>query len=310
MNRPYESDVSNIGMKRTFEPKRASAAVAEPRGTAGARQNKRSSVQAAVGEARAVAEALPKGDWNPPYKPSGDPDLNFDGSRNVSSRPPRKQSSRVRILETALWLFGAKGFADTSVRELAAQAEVNLAAVNYHFRSKENLWFEALRYGFSPTHITSQEMNVLLYIAKRDATVEAAEEALRKYIHLFVKQVIGQGSKHWAMFQRERLSPGPALEMVMRDFFEPMGSALGGILRLLLPDHPQDKINLCITSIIGQCVHIRLAAPTIKFFSGHDPTSAEFLEIAAIHIAEFSLNAVRGMRGPAAEIGTVASKES
>jgi TetR/AcrR family transcriptional regulator, regulator of cefoperazone and chloramphenicol sensitivity len=309
MNRSYEADVSNSSMKRTFESKRASTAVAEPSGTAG-RQNKRSPVTPPGDEARTVAQALPQGDWNPPYPPSGDLDLHFDGSRTVSSHPPRKQSSRVRILETALWLFGAKGFADTSVRELAAQAEVNLAAVNYHFRSKENLWFEALRYGFSPTHITAQEMHQLLYVAKRDATVEAAEEALRKYIHLFVKKVIGKGSKHWAMFQRERLSPGPALEMVMRDFFEPMGSALGGILQLLMPDHPQDRINLCITSIIGQCVHIRLAAPTIKFFSGHDSTSAEFLEMAAVHIAEFSLNAVRGMRGASAGSGTVASKES
>jgi AcrR family transcriptional regulator len=209
---------------------------------------------------------------------------------------PRK-SSRVRILEAALQLFGAQGFEATSVRDLAAVAEVNLAAVNYHFRSKENLRLDALRYGFSPTLITANKMNAALLVAKRTATVEAAEDALVQFIHLFVKEVVGPENKHWAMFLRERLNPGPALEMVMREYFDPLGSALGGILRLLLPNLPQDRIHLCITSIIGQCVHIRMAAPTIKFFSGHDASSPEFLDRAALHIAEFSVLAVRGMRG-------------
>lgn len=207
-----------------------------------------------------------------------------------------KVKSRVRVLEAALELFGSKGFADTSVRELAARAGVNLATMNYYFGSKENLRIEALRYGFSPTSISAHKMHALLMVARSDGTTEAAEEALRAYVHLFVKEVVGPEYKHWGMFLRERMSPGPAFEMVMREYFEPLGAALAGILRLLLPDAPPERIQLCISSIIGQCVHIRMSAPTIKFFSGQDPASSEFLDKAAVHIAEFSTQAIRGFR--------------
>ncbi len=192
------------------------------------------------------------------------------------------------MLEAALELFGSKGFADTSVRELAAQAGVNLATMNYYFGSKENLRLEALRYGFSPTSISAHKMHALLFVARRDGTIEAAEKALREYIHIFVKEVVGPEYKHWGMFIRERMSPGPAFKMVMREYFEPLGSALAGILTLLLPDAPPEKIQFSISSILGQCVHIRMSAPTIQFFSGQDPASPEFLDKAAMHIAEFS----------------------
>lgn len=44
-----------------------------------------------------------------------------------------------RILDTAEVLFAQKGFAETSLRAITSKAEVNLAAVNYHFGSKEAL---------------------------------------------------------------------------------------------------------------------------------------------------------------------------
>ena len=44
-----------------------------------------------------------------------------------------------RILDTAEILFAEKGFAETSLRAITSKAGVNLAAVNYHFGSKEAL---------------------------------------------------------------------------------------------------------------------------------------------------------------------------
>lgn len=44
-----------------------------------------------------------------------------------------------RILDTAELLFAEKGFAETSLRAITSKAGVNLAAVNYHFGSKEAL---------------------------------------------------------------------------------------------------------------------------------------------------------------------------
>jgi len=44
-----------------------------------------------------------------------------------------------RILDAAEALFAEKGFAETSLRLITSKAQVNLAAVNYHFGSKKAL---------------------------------------------------------------------------------------------------------------------------------------------------------------------------
>ncbi len=50
-----------------------------------------------------------------------------------------KTDTKERILDAAEPLFADHGFAATSMRSITARAEVNLAAVNYHFGSKEAL---------------------------------------------------------------------------------------------------------------------------------------------------------------------------
>jgi AcrR family transcriptional regulator len=47
--------------------------------------------------------------------------------------------TKTRILDAAEKLFADKGFYATSLRDITTEAEVNLAAVNYHFQSKDSL---------------------------------------------------------------------------------------------------------------------------------------------------------------------------
>ncbi|HEY2345575.1 MAG TPA: TetR family transcriptional regulator [Xanthomonadaceae bacterium] len=54
-------------------------------------------------------------------------------------------STKERILSAAEDLFAQFGFAGTSLRQVTNHAEVNIAAVNYHFGSKENLVAEVFR---------------------------------------------------------------------------------------------------------------------------------------------------------------------
>src|SRR3954471_6891345 len=59
--------------------------------------------------------------------------------------PPdaRAADTKARMLDAAEALFMEHGFEATSMRAITAAAAVNLAAVNYHFGSKEEL-FEAV----------------------------------------------------------------------------------------------------------------------------------------------------------------------
>ncbi len=57
----------------------------------------------------------------------------------------RTQITRNALVVTALKLFGTKGFDATSTRQIADASGANIAAISYHFGSKENLRIEVAR---------------------------------------------------------------------------------------------------------------------------------------------------------------------
>ncbi|MFH1660468.1 TetR/AcrR family transcriptional regulator [Ferribacterium limneticum] len=57
----------------------------------------------------------------------------------------RTVDTRERILDAGERLFMAHGYEGTSMRQITGEAGVNLAAVNYHFGSKESLMQEVFR---------------------------------------------------------------------------------------------------------------------------------------------------------------------
>ncbi|MBN2684747.1 MAG: TetR family transcriptional regulator, partial [Pontiellaceae bacterium] len=61
------------------------------------------------------------------------------------SKPP---STKERLLRTACTVFAEKGYRDATVAEICEAAEANIAAVNYYFGDKLNLYFECFRYLF------------------------------------------------------------------------------------------------------------------------------------------------------------------
>ena len=56
--------------------------------------------------------------------------------------PNDKNDTRTRILEAAAEIIGRERNLNLTIREVAARAGVNIASINYHFRSKENLLSE------------------------------------------------------------------------------------------------------------------------------------------------------------------------
>jgi AcrR family transcriptional regulator len=65
----------------------------------------------------------------------------------AAAAPAREQEegTRDRILRTGERLFAEHGFVGVSMRELAAEAEVNIASIAYHFENKEGLLSEVYR---------------------------------------------------------------------------------------------------------------------------------------------------------------------
>src|SRR5213593_2222540 len=97
----------------------------------------------------------------------------------AASRPARKSvavdatsaDTKTRILDAAEHLFMEHGFEATSLRSLTTAAGVNLAAVNYHFGSKEELFQAVLTRRLDPMN---QERIDLLAAVEHEAGSRAA----------------------------------------------------------------------------------------------------------------------------------------
>ena len=92
-----------------------------------------------------------------------------------------KADTKDQILDAAEDLFAEQGFASTTLRQLTTRAGVNLAAVNYHFGSKEDLAIAVLRRRIEPINPERrQRLDELTRPASLEAIVRAfLEPALR-----------------------------------------------------------------------------------------------------------------------------------
>jgi TetR/AcrR family transcriptional regulator, cholesterol catabolism regulator len=67
-------------------------------------------------------------------------------------RARRSEGSRQQILDVAAKLFRAKGYTDTSLRDIGQQAGMKAGSLYYHFASKEQLAAEVLLIGVQKVH--------------------------------------------------------------------------------------------------------------------------------------------------------------
>jgi AcrR family transcriptional regulator len=63
-----------------------------------------------------------------------------DRKTGVVREKPSREDTTSRILSTATRLFAAQGYDGTSTKDICERAGVNIAAIHYHFGSKENLY--------------------------------------------------------------------------------------------------------------------------------------------------------------------------
>jgi AcrR family transcriptional regulator len=215
--------------------------------------------------------------------------------RPKSIRVPEQEDARGRLIDVAIALFAEKGYEGTSVRDLATAAGVNVAAVSYHFGSKDALYHEALRACLAPCGEMRERMQAHLDAALRRKTRKAAEEALRGCIQDFLGVLVSPAARHSHLVMREQSEGKPRFEPVIREFFQPVGSILREVILMLAPGLPQMRVFMVISGIIGQCLHVYKARVSYRVLAGIDSHSPEYIEAVSKHMAHLTALGLRGL---------------
>ena len=156
--------------------------------------------------------------------------------------------TRGRLLDAAASVFAARGFHDAKTADICRAAKANVAAVNYHFRSKEELYAAAWRHEF--------ERSIAAYPPDGGVAADApAENRLRGHIQAVVKRCMDPASRDLDIAHREMSNPTGLLAEVMRTSIEPLRQMHLGIIREILGAHATEQdVQLCEMSIHAQCL--------------------------------------------------------
>jgi AcrR family transcriptional regulator len=196
---------------------------------------------------------------------------------------------RERLLDAAGQVFAEKGFHAATVREIVQRAQANIAAVNYYFGDKEHLYVEAVR---QAGMCCAQRVPMPEWSPDTPPAVK-----LRDFVRTFLSRVATGNDPDWQglLILREMVQPSAACMAFVDQFVRPNCEILHGILRELLPANvPETKLHMIGFSIVGQCLHYRVARGVIRLLVG-DEFDTYDVERLTEHITDFSLAAM-GLR--------------
>ncbi|HEX6894896.1 MAG TPA: TetR/AcrR family transcriptional regulator [Bryobacteraceae bacterium] len=185
-------------------------------------------------------------------------------------------STKDRILNAAERLFARDGIEATSLRVITAEAGVNLAAVNYHFQSKDALVRAVMARRIVP--VNQRRLELL------DACERSAGDGplpLEGVLDAFVRPVVEIYGTHAREFTplmgRMYTEPADYVERMYKEHLEPVASRFVEAYQRALPDVPRVEIMWRLHFSIGALAHTMAASRLLQIFSKGecDPSDVE-----------------------------------
>ncbi len=201
---------------------------------------------------------------------------------------PGKEDTRNRILDAAEVLFAEKGYSAVSVREITACAGCNLAAVNYHFGGKENLYLAVFKERWIARAKAVQSYAESLFASLKSTDLESVIRVLAMSFHSGPLDP-GERLIQFQLMHRELVHPTDALELVIKEAIEPF---IKGIRKRMeqglgFPVSRQD-LTLFILSMFGMIHYFAVARPVVSRLAGladEEYTSTVIEQVVRIGIA-------------------------
>lgn len=219
----------------------------------------------------------------------------FESSRVVTRerRDPGpevgEENTRDRILGAAGEVFAEQGFEGATVRAITERAGVNLAAVNYHFRDKAELY----------TRVVVDACSARAAFREVMAEAGSPEERLRSLIYRFLEYLLDPARPDWKrrLMAREMANPTTALDELVEKNIRPLRDEfLTPTLRELTGGcFNRRQLSYIGSSVMGQCLYFLQSRAIIdRLNPDFKIGKTEITEIAE-HITRFSLGAIAEM---------------
>ena len=197
--------------------------------------------------------------------------------------------SKDRLLLAAVEVFAEKGFQNATVREICSRVDANVAAVNYYYRSKENLYTEALMFAFRQ----AEKRYPLSHAGSRAFT---PQERLRQFVVVFLNRMLDDSAlgHHGKLIAHEIANPTKALDEIVDSFIKPVFTLLEDIvIQSAGKSLGKPELRRCLLSILGQCLMFKHSRAVIDRVCPEVIAGREEIEACADHIANFSFFAIR-----------------
>ena len=202
-------------------------------------------------------------------------------------KPPHE--TRTRILDAAEELFMLHGFEATSMRQLTAKAAVNLAAVNYHFGSKDALIEAVFR------------RRLDLMNAARIAELERLEKnsgaralAPQQIIGAFVgaslrmiEDASGGGRNFIRLLGRTYTDPQKPIRALIGQLYAPAMERFKAAFERALPQMPREELVWRMHFMFGTLAYTLAATDTVQLIAGCKPEDRYDARLLEARLAAF-----------------------
>ena len=165
------------------------------------------------------------------------------------------QSTKDRILDVAERLFAEHGFGATSMRAITNEAGVNLAAVNYHFGSKDGLVRAIFARRLAP--MNTERLRRLRELERRSGGIR-----LDNLIRAFVGPALElsrdepeSGARFVRLLGRSYTEPSQALQSTVRSMYEDVIERFKPAFSAALPGLDREELHWRLYFLVGTLAH-------------------------------------------------------
>lgn len=198
-------------------------------------------------------------------------------------------STRQRILGAAEELFARHGFAGASLRQVTASAKVNLAAVNYHFGSKENLIEEVFRRRLD--ELNARRIELLAQC--RERTDLSLEDVLDAFVRPALELSLSDagGAAFVRVLARAYAEHDERLRRFLSDNYGHVLKEFAAVFARLLPQLDKEELYWRLDIVSGALTYAMADFGVLK--RRGDVSEQEHRERTASHLIRFAAAGLR-----------------